>query len=173
MENEKKNYIRYALYIIGIALLIAGAWYLFSQPSSSRTASEHVETGLDNVDREQQEAAHSIGAIESGITDGQRRTDAITDSIERSQRTAAAIADDNGRVADRIGESEKSVDRIASGADTIATANNAAIDRVAAAEAANERASASLGDAAQLCGQCTELNRQSGEILTRYAAGVQ
>ena len=173
MENEKKNYIRYALYSIGVALLIAGAWYLFSQPGGSRTASEHVETGLDDIGREQQEAKQSIGAIESGITDGQRRTDSIADSIERSQSTASAIADNNDRAAERIGESEKAVDRIASSTDAIATANSAAVDRAIAAKEANERAAASLGDAAQLCGQCTELNRQSGEILARYTAGVQ
>ena len=93
MEDENKNYKNYgriALWVIGAIVLIAGAWFLFSQPTTSRTNSERVESGFDNTDREQQEAKRDIDAIETGLADGQRSLDSIVRAARQAQHAHAA-----------------------------------------------------------------------------------
>lgn len=133
MEDENKNYKNYgriALWVIGAIVLIAGAWFLFSQPTTSRTNSERVESGFDNTDREQQEAKRDIDAIETGLADGQRSLDSITASTERSQGTASAIASTDARASARIEESERSVERITGGLDRITARDSATLSEL-------------------------------------------
>lgn len=175
MEDENKNYKNYgriALWVIGAIVLIAGAWFLFSQPTTSRTNSERVESGFDNTDREQQEAKRDIDAIETGLADGQRSLDSITASTERSQGTASAIASTDARASARIEESERSVERITGGLDRITAADSAAIERIAEAEAGNANAQSKVGRATELCGQSEQLNNESERILAKYSAGI-
>lgn len=175
MEDESKNYKDYGrivLIVVCIAVVIAGAWYVLERPTADRTASEHVESGFDDTDREQQEAKRNIDAIETGVTDSQRSLDAIADSVERSQGTTAAIANADASVAAGIEKSERSAERITSGIDRVAAADNAAIGGIERAEAANASAQSQMGRATELRSQGERLNNESERILTKYSDGI-
>lgn len=106
MNDEHKKKISICL---GVTFaVIAGSalyWALFGGGvRDDGGAAEHARTGIENAQREQQDAAESIGRIRSGLADGECRADSIKKRIEGSERrvSAAEIYIDSAQ--DRISE---------------------------------------------------------------------
>lgn len=93
MNDEHKKKIGICF---GVAAIIAASfalhWALFGGGvRDDGGAAEHARTGIENAQREQQDAAESIGRIRSGLADGEHRADSIERRIESSERRASAV----------------------------------------------------------------------------------
>lgn len=92
MNDERKKKISICLSVVFVAVTgFALYWALFGGGvRDDGGAADHARTGIENAQREQQDAAESVGRIRSGLADGEHRTDSIERRIETGERRASA-----------------------------------------------------------------------------------
>ena len=81
---------------ISALLIVVGGWILYwalfgGGVRDDGGTAERARSGIENAQREQQDAAESIRGIRSGLADGEHRTDSIERRIESSERRASAV----------------------------------------------------------------------------------
>ena len=80
---------------ISALLIVVGGWILYwalfgGGVRDDGGTAEHTRAGIENAQREQQDAAESIRRIRSGLADGEHRADSIERRIETGERRASA-----------------------------------------------------------------------------------
>jgi len=80
---------------ISALLIVVGGWILYwalfgGGVRDDGGAAERAHTGIDNAQREQQQATESVRRIRSGLEDGEHRADSIERRIETGERRASA-----------------------------------------------------------------------------------
>ena len=140
MDERKKLIVAGLGVILVIALCVGALWLLFRDVRTDPGISDPVDERLQDVAREQQEAA---GALDEAIG---RASD--------SQGTAAELA---GRI-----------DHSQSLAHDIAEANAGAGEGAGRAETAVREAAEAIDRAAGLTDECQELIRKSESILAKH-----
>jgi hypothetical protein len=139
--NEKVRFIAAGLAAVLLAFALAGTlWLMFGDVRTDPGISDPVNERLQDLEREQQEAAGAIDA-----------------AIERT-------ADSQGTAADLTGR----IDHSQSVAHSISVANDGAIEGTGRAETAVTEAAGAIDRAAGLAGECQELIRRSESILEKY-----
>ena len=93
MNDERKKKISICLSVVFITVAcFALYWALFGGGvRDDGGTAERTRTGIDNAQREQQQAVKSVGRIRSGLEDGEHRADSIERRIESSERRASAV----------------------------------------------------------------------------------
>ena len=114
--DEKKKLQRVGLAVAGIILLVAGLWFLFGNVDTNTGHRDNVESGFDDLDREQQEAAASLETVRDRAADSQQSVERIAGSIDESQNAAERI--------------ERANSELASSIDSITERNRAALERL-------------------------------------------
>ncbi|WP_185753666.1 hypothetical protein [Selenomonas sp. AB3002] len=139
--NEKTKFIGAGLAVVLVILALAGTlWLLFGDIRTDPGTSDPVNERIQDLEREQQEAA---GAID--------------EAIERA-------ADSQGTAADLAGRIDHSQELTHS----ISIANDGAREGTGRAEAAIGEAAEAIDRAAGLADECEELIRSSESIFAKY-----
>lgn len=156
--DEKKKLQRVGLAVAGIILLVAGLWFLFGNVDTNTGHRDNVESGFDDLDREQQEAAASLETVRDRAADSQQSVERIAGSIDESQNAAERI--------------ERANSELASSIDSITERNRDAAAAIDAAESGNRNAAAELERAATGVRECERINNASEQILAKYTRGI-
>lgn len=92
MNDERKKKISICLSVVFITVAcFALYWALFGGGvRDDGGTAERAHTGIDNAQREQQQAAESVRRIRSGLEGGEHRADSIERRIETGERRASA-----------------------------------------------------------------------------------
>lgn len=92
MNDERKKKISICLSVVFITVAcFALYWALFGGGvRDDGGTAERTRTGIDNAQREQQQAVKSARRIRSGLEDGEHRADSIERRIETGERRASA-----------------------------------------------------------------------------------
>ena len=139
--NEKVRFIAAGLAAVLLAFALAGTlWLMFGDVRTDPGISDPVNERLQDLEREQQEAAGAIDA-----------------AIERT-------ADSQGTAADLTGRIDHSQGLV----DEISIANDGAREGAGRAETAVTEAASAIDRAAGLADECQGLIRSSESILEKY-----
>ena len=139
--NEKVRFIAAGLAAVLLAFALAGTlWLLFRDVRTDPGISDPVDERLQDVAREQQEAAGALDEAIGRASDSQGTAAELAGRIDHSQSLAHDIAEANAGAGEGAGRAETAVGEAAE-----------AIDR-----------------AAGLADECQEFIRRSESILEKY-----
>lgn len=156
--DEKKNLLRVGLAVAGVILLVAGLWFLFGDIAPDTGHRDNVESGFNDIEREQREAAASLETIRDRAGDSQQAADRLANGIDASQNAADGIQSANSD--------------LANGLDGLAERNRTATTAIDTAESGNRDVAAELERAATGVRDSQRLNSASQSIITKYTGRI-
>jgi biopolymer transport protein ExbB/TolQ len=104
LNDETKNYLRIAGYVLCIIIVIAISWAMLHDNGGS---TDNLRDELDTAREQQQQTQRTFESISAGLADSQRTVDSIERSNSESQRTTEDIARTNDAIKESIDDASE------------------------------------------------------------------